>query len=75
MPEPCPWHSAAPPAWPACPAMQVWTVERSTQLGLAVSSMLKGYTTTAAKYTAVFLKSVAKFSVQVRGGAGNVLLA
>lgn len=43
---------------------QVWTVERSTQLGLAVSSMLKGYTTTAAKYTAVFLKSVAKFSLQ-----------
>ncbi|GIL91430.1 hypothetical protein Vretimale_17819 [Volvox reticuliferus] len=43
---------------------QVWSAERSTQLGLAVSSMLKGYTNTAAKYTAVFLKSVAKFSLQ-----------
>lgn len=49
-------------------------MERSTQLGLMVSSMLKGYTTPAAKYTAVFLKSVAKFSVQVGkagGGAGR----
>ncbi|KXZ46129.1 hypothetical protein GPECTOR_46g198 [Gonium pectorale] len=43
---------------------QVWSAERSTHLGLAVSSMLKGYTNTAAKYTAVFLKSVAKFSLQ-----------
>ncbi|KAG2430880.1 hypothetical protein HXX76_009854 [Chlamydomonas incerta] len=43
---------------------QVWSAERSTQLGLAVSSMLKGYTSTAAKYTGLFLKSVAKFSLQ-----------
>ncbi|PNH08413.1 hypothetical protein TSOC_005022, partial [Tetrabaena socialis] len=43
---------------------QVWSAERSTGLGLAVASMLKGYTNTAAKYTAVFLKSVAKFSLQ-----------
>ncbi|GFR44550.1 hypothetical protein Agub_g5821, partial [Astrephomene gubernaculifera] len=43
---------------------QVWCSPRSTKLGLAVSSMLKGYTTMAAKYTAVFVKSVAKFSLQ-----------
>lgn len=44
---------------------QVWTAERSTQLGLAVASMLKNYTTTAAKYTGLFIKSVAKFGLQV----------
>ncbi len=49
------------------PYMQVWSAERSTQLGLAVSSMLKGYTNTAAKYTGLILKSVAKFGLQVRG--------
>lgn len=51
--------------------MQVWSAERSTQLGLAVSSMLKGYTNTAAKYTGLILKSVAKFSLQVRGGVNT----
>jgi hypothetical protein len=45
--------------------LQEWTKERSTQLGLAVSSMLKGYTTTAATITATLLKSVSKFAVQV----------
>lgn len=52
-------------------AIQVWSAERSTQLGLAVSSMLKGYTNTAAKYTGLFLKSVAKFSLQVCGREGG----
>lgn len=45
--------------------LQEWTKQRSTQLGLAVSSMLKGYTTTAATITATLLKSVSKFAVQV----------
>lgn len=46
---------------------QAWTAERSVSLGLAVSTMLKGYTTTAAKITAQLLSSVTKFAVQVRG--------
>jgi hypothetical protein len=45
--------------------MQVWTAERSTQLGMAVSSMLKGYTTTAAQIITAMLKSVTKFTIQV----------
>jgi hypothetical protein len=45
--------------------MQAWTAERSVQLGMAVSSMLKGYTTTAAKVTGQLLSSVTKFAVQV----------
>jgi hypothetical protein len=45
---------------------QVWTAERSTQLGMAVSSMLKGYTTTAAQIITAMLKSVTKFTIQVR---------
>ncbi|KAJ9522992.1 hypothetical protein QJQ45_023838, partial [Haematococcus lacustris] len=44
---------------------QAWTAERSVQLGLAVSSMLKGYTTTAAKITGQLLSSVTKFAVQM----------
>lgn len=43
----------------------VWTAERSTQLGMAVSSMLKGYTTTAAQIVTATLKSVTKFTIQV----------
>ena len=46
-------------------AVQVWTAERSTQLGMAVSSMLKGYTTTAAQIITAMLKSVTKFTIQV----------
>lgn len=45
--------------------LQVWTAERSTQLGMAVSSMLKGYTTTAAQIITAMLKSVTKFTIQV----------
>lgn len=45
--------------------LQVWTAERSTQLGMAVSSMLKGYTTTAAQIITSMLKSVTKFTIQV----------
>jgi len=41
-----------------------WTIERSTQLGLAVSKLLKGYTTTAATVTAGMLSSVTKFALQ-----------
>jgi hypothetical protein len=44
---------------------QVWTAERSVQLGMAVSSMLKGYTTTAAQIITAMLKSVTKFTIQV----------
>ena len=43
-----------------------WTIERSTQLGLAVSKLLKGYTTTAAAVTAGMLSSVTKFALQAR---------
>eukprot|EP00775_Hariotina_reticulata_P011497 gene11497-11640_t len=43
----------------------VWTAERSVQLGMAVSSMLKGYTTTAAQIITAMLKSVTKFTIQV----------
>lgn len=46
---------------------QVWTAERSTQLGMAVSSMFKGYTTTAAQIITAMLKSVTKFTIQVSG--------
>ena len=42
-----------------------WTAERSTQLGLAVSGMLKGYTTTAAGVITAMLKSVTRFTIQV----------
>ncbi|GBF98399.1 hypothetical protein Rsub_10464 [Raphidocelis subcapitata] len=42
-----------------------WTAERSTQLGLAVSGMLKGYTTTAASIISGALKSVTRFTIQV----------
>ena len=42
-----------------------WTTERSAQLGLAVSSMLKGYTTTAAQIITSMLKSVTRFTIQV----------
>lgn len=42
-----------------------WTAERSTQLGLSVSGMLKGYTTTAANLTARLFTSVTKFALQV----------
>lgn len=48
--------------------VQVWTAERSTQLGMAVSSMLKGYTTTAAQIVTATLKSVTKFTIQVGRG-------
>lgn len=44
---------------------QAWTAERSVALGLAVSGMLKGYTTTAAKITAGIVSSVTKFALQV----------
>jgi hypothetical protein len=53
---------------------QVWTAERSTQLGMAVSSMLKGYTTTAAQIITAMLKSVTKFTIQVRVLKSAVLL-
>lgn len=46
-------------------SVQVWTAERSTQLGMAVSTMLKGYTTTAAQIITAMLKSVTKFTIQV----------
>lgn len=49
-------------------SLQVWTAERSTQLGMAVSSMLKGYTTTAAQIITAMLKSVTKFTIQVGTG-------
>jgi len=52
-----------------CHWLQVWTAERSTQLGMAVSSMLKGYTTTAAQIITAMLKSVTKFTIQVRVAA------
>jgi hypothetical protein len=39
------------------------------QLGLAVSGMLKGYTTTAASIITAMLKSVTRFTMQA-GGAG-----
>lgn len=42
-----------------------WTAERSQALGMAVSTMLKGYTTTAATVTAALLKSVTKFALQI----------
>ncbi|KIY99566.1 hypothetical protein MNEG_8395 [Monoraphidium neglectum] len=42
-----------------------WTAERSVQLGLAVSGMLKGYTTTAATIITAMLKSVTRFTIQV----------
>jgi predicted PurR-regulated permease PerM len=42
-----------------------WTAERSVQLGLAVSGMLKGYTTTAASLITAMLKSVTRFTIQV----------
>jgi hypothetical protein len=51
--------------------LQVWTAERSTQLGMAVSSMLKGYTTTAAQIITAMLKSVTKFTIQV--GLGSLV--
>lgn len=41
-----------------------WGSERIASLGLAVSSTLKGYTTTAAKITAALLSSAVKFTVQ-----------
>lgn len=46
-----------------------WTIERSEQLGMAVSKLLKGYTTTAATVTAGLLSSVTKLALQVRIGA------
>lgn len=42
-----------------------WTAERSVQLGLSVSGMLKGYTTTAATIITAMLKSVTRFTIQV----------
>eukprot|EP00798_Chlamydomonas_sp_ICE-L_P015259 gene15259-21342_t len=42
-----------------------WTEKRSVQLGMAIASMLKGYTTTAAKITAYLLSSVTRFAVQL----------
>ena len=42
-----------------------WGSERIASLGLAISSTLKGYTTTAAKITAALLSSAVKFTVQV----------
>ncbi|KAI8469443.1 MAG: hypothetical protein J3K34DRAFT_423607 [Monoraphidium minutum] len=42
-----------------------WTAQRSTQLGLAVSGMLKGYTTTAATIITAALKSATRFTIQV----------
>ena len=41
-----------------------WGSERIASLGLAVSSTLKGYTTTAAKITASLLSSAVKITVQ-----------
>jgi hypothetical protein len=49
---------------------QEWTAERSVQLGLAVSGMLKGYTTTAATIITAMLKSVTRFTIQVWRGGG-----
>lgn len=45
-------------------AAEGWSTERSVALGLTVSSMLKDYTTTAAKVTAGVLSSVTKFALQ-----------
>ena len=42
-----------------------WTAERSATLGLAVSSMLKGYTTTAASVISATLRSITRFTIQV----------
>ena len=42
-----------------------WTAERSAQLGLAVSSMLKSYTTTAASVISATLRSITRFTIQV----------
>lgn len=53
--------------------LQVWTAERSTQLGMAVSSMLKGYTTTAAQVITALLKSVTKFTLQVWASSTEAL--
>jgi len=49
----------------ASSSLREWSAERSVALGMAVSSMLKGYTTTAAKITAQLLSSVTKFAVQI----------
>lgn len=46
--------------------MQDWTTERSVALGMTVSGMLKGYTTTAAKLTVSMLSSVTRFAFEVR---------
>jgi hypothetical protein len=54
------------------PTPQDWTAERSVQLGLAVSGMLKGYTTTAASIITAMLKSVTRFTMQVGAEAGFV---
>lgn len=48
-------------------AARDWTIERSEALGMAVSKLLKGYTTTAATVTAQLLSSVTKLALQVRG--------
>lgn len=53
-------------------SVQVWTAERSTQLGMAVSTMLKGYTTTAAQIITAMLKSVTKFTIQVKKKSFNL---
>ncbi|GBF95935.1 hypothetical protein Rsub_08058 [Raphidocelis subcapitata] len=52
-----------------------WTAERSVQLGLAVSGMLKGYTTTAATIITAALKSVTRFTIQARPWGFGVFVA
>jgi len=49
----------------AASGVEAWTPERSVQLGMAVSSMLKGYTNTAAKITGGLLSSVTRFALQL----------
>lgn len=49
----------------AASAAGEWTSERIAALGLTVSTMLKGTTTSAAKITAALLKSVTKGAVQI----------
>ncbi|MEW5307469.1 MAG: hypothetical protein WDW36_009864 [Sanguina aurantia] len=67
VPPRCPTpvsHSGVPPRCPTCPTPD-WTTERSVALGMTVSGMLKGYTTTAAKLTVSMLSSVTRFAFEV----------
>lgn len=68
IPSPC-YPPPPHPPLPASPPPQDWTAERSVKLGLAVSRMLKGYTTMAATIITAGLKSVTRFTMQVGPGA------